>query len=99
MPLYTFVDTNTGEHFERLLSMAAREEFLKENPHIQSTILKAPGVVSGVGGIKNDGGWNETLSRIAEHHPGSALNDRYVKKTAKEVKTSQAVDKWRKTQP
>ena len=30
MPLYDFVDTETGEEFELLLKLSEREEFLKD---------------------------------------------------------------------
>ena len=51
----------------------------------------------GIGGtgdrIKNDAGWKENLSRIAEAHPSSALADRYGKKTTKEIKTREVLKK------
>lgn len=99
MPLYTFLNTETDEQFEELMSISAREEYLETNPHIKQIILSAPGIVGGtnLGSFKNDGGWNETLSRIAEAHPNSALADKHGSKSAKETKTKQAVDKWRKT--
>ena len=33
MPLYDFIDTETGEEFELMLKIAEREEFLKDNPN------------------------------------------------------------------
>ena len=49
-----------------------------------------------VGGIKNDGGWNEVMSRIGEHHKGTEMGDRFGSKSIKEVKTRNAVEKWRR---
>ena len=72
MPLYTFRDINTGEQFDEMMSMSAREQYLKDNPNITQEIVKL-NMVSGVGGIKNDAGWKENLSRIAEAHPNSTL--------------------------
>jgi hypothetical protein len=73
LPLYDFVDTNTGEHFSTFMKISEKETFLQENPHVQSLILGAPALTRGSGGIKNDNGWKENLSRIAEAHPNSAL--------------------------
>jgi hypothetical protein len=73
--------------------------FLEDCPWIKS-VLDGINIVAGVGldsRIKNDGGWNENLQRIAEAHPTSDLANRYVRKTAKEAKTESAVAKWRKT--
>ena len=46
--------------------------------------------------MKNDSGWKDNLSRIAEAHPTSALADRYGKKTIKQLKTKQVLEKHRK---
>jgi hypothetical protein len=35
MPTYDFRDTNTSEEFSKLMSIAAKEEYLAANPHIQ----------------------------------------------------------------
>ena len=98
MPTYTFRDTTTNETFEEIMSYSEKVEFLEEHPHIKN-ILAAINIVAGEGldsRIKNDDGWNENLQRIAEAHPASDLANRYVRKTAKEAKTENAVAKWRK---
>ena len=35
MPLYTFENTETGEHFEKQMKIAEREDYLSANPHIR----------------------------------------------------------------
>jgi len=95
MPTYTFEDTNTGEVFETVMRISERDEFIKENPHIKQLITGAPMIVGGVGGMKNDAGWGEVLSKAAEAHPNSPLADRYGSKTIKQIKTEQAVKKHR----
>ena len=51
-------------------------------------------MAGGVGDrVKNDSGWKENLSRIAEAHPNTPLADRYGKKTTKEIKTRQVLKK------
>jgi len=94
MPLYDFINTETGEQFTKMLKLAERDAYLADNPHIQTQILTAPRMVRGTAStFKNDDGWNENLSRIAEAHPNSALADRVKGKTSKEVKTQEVLKK------
>tara|TARA_B100001057_G_scaffold213242_2_gene213589 strand:+ start:672 stop:905 length:234 start_codon:yes stop_codon:yes gene_type:complete len=73
--------------------MSGREEFLKDNPHIQQTPSMF-GIAGGTGDrIKNDSGWKENLSRISEAHPRSNLAERYGKKSVKQSKTEQVLKK------
>ena len=93
MPLYDFLNTETGEQFSEILSISGREDYLKENPHIKQLHLSAPGLVSGTGGLKNDNGWKENLSRIAEAHPNSALAEKQGGRTSKKVKVEEIAKK------
>lgn len=43
MPTYTFLNTETNETIDKFLSMAEREEFLKNNPHMKQQ-LTAPAI-------------------------------------------------------
>ena len=97
MPTYLFRDTNTGEIHERLMSMAAREDYLKENPHIV-TIIQAPMLVSGVSTSnskqnKVPDGFKEVLSKVAEAHPTSSVAEKHGRKSIKDVKTREIVKK------
>jgi len=95
VPIYTFKNKKTGKEFDDMMSIAEMESYLKKNKHI-TQVLKGLNIVSGVGGIKQDGGWKDNLSRIAEAHPNSPLADRYGKKDIKKIKTQQALEKNRK---
>ena len=97
MPIYIFKNTKTNEVEERFLSMSEREEYLKDNPDIQQ-VPTPVNVVSCVGGIKTDNGFNEVLSKISEAHPKSALAARHSRRTIKQVKTENAINKHRKRQ-
>jgi hypothetical protein len=100
MPIYTFENTKTKKVYDDMMTIAEKEEFLKKNKHIKqllTTINISSGVV-GMGGMKNDGGWNDNLQRIADAHPTSELANRYKKKSIKEVKTKQVIEKHRKRQ-
>ena len=92
MPIYTFKNKKTGKEFDEMMTIAEMEEYVIKNKHI-TQVIKGINIVSGVGSIKQDGGWKDNLSRIAEAHPNSALADRYGKKSIKTIKTEQAVAK------
>ena len=100
MPTYDFENTKTGEVTTEMMSMSELDEFKKKNPHMKQLINKI-NIVSGVmgmGRMKNDGGWREVQSKIAEAHPNSPFGEQHSKKTIKQVKTEQAVAKHRKRQ-
>ena len=93
MPTYEFLNTETGEEFEVLMKISEREEYLKNNPHIQS-IISAPALVTGVStSNKVPDGFKEVLSKVAEKHPTSKVAQRYGKKSIKQIKTEQIVKK------
>ena len=52
--------------------------FLENNPQCKK-VITAPNIVSGQG-IKTDGGFNETMAKIADSHPNSPLAERYGNK-------------------
>ena len=91
MPLYTFMNKDTDEVFTEMMSISQREEYLSQNPNITQQIVKV-NMISGTG-IKNDGGWNENLSRIAEAHPNSALADKLGGRTTKHAKAMSTLEK------
>ena len=76
---FNFRNNETGEEFEEFFTISGREEFLKDNPHITQTPSMF-GMAGGTGDrIKNDSGWKENLSRIAEAHPRSNLQTDMVR--------------------
>tara|TARA_Y100001937_G_C6956812_1_gene257122 strand:- start:23 stop:328 length:306 start_codon:yes stop_codon:yes gene_type:complete len=94
MPTYSFKNTETGEEFEELFSMSDREKFLEQNPHIKQLPSLFAMSYTGTGDrIKNDSGWKDNLSRIAEAHPGSPLAYRHGKKSTKDINTRQVLKK------
>ena len=99
MPTYSYKNKDTEEYSQIYMTISEMEEFLKKNKHI-SQVIKSINIVSGVQGVsyKNDQGWKDNLSRIAEAHPQSTLAQRYGKKTIKQSKTEQVLAKHRKRQ-
>ena len=63
MPIYTVTDTDKNNTYEVNMKWVELEQFLKDNPNIRQEIT-APNIVSGVGGIKKDGGWTDMLKTI-----------------------------------
>ena len=92
MPTYSFRNNDTGEEWEEFFTISGKEEFLEKNKHIQQ-LPSLISIVGGVGGIKNDSGWGDNMSRIAEAHPGSPLARRYGKKSTKDINTRQVLKK------
>ena len=97
MPLYTFYNKKSKKEHTDMMTISEMETYLEQNPHIKQ-VIKSLNIVAGVSGLsyRQDGGWKDNLSRIAEAHPSSALADRYGKKSTKEIKTKQALAKNRR---
>jgi predicted nucleic acid-binding Zn ribbon protein len=91
MPTYDFMNNETGEEFTEIMTMSERVTYLAENPHIKQLITRM-NMVSG-SGIKNDDGWKENLSRIAEAHPNSTLADKQGGRGTRAAKTSAVLEK------
>jgi hypothetical protein len=97
MPIYSFENIKTGKEFTEHLTMSELDSYLTKNKNIRQ-VFTSLNIVGGVSGLthKQDGGWKDNLQRIAEAHPGSPLADRYKKKSIKEIKTKEAINKHRK---
>ena len=63
MPTYDFLNTKTGEEFSEFMSISEKETYLKHNSHIQQKVSSI-NIISGTGGIKNDGELKELQSKI-----------------------------------
>jgi hypothetical protein len=100
MPTYKFLNTETNEEFDDFISISRKEELIRLNPHIQQ-IIEAPAIVSRSSTNKVPDGFKDVLSKVADAHPESPLGERHRRKTIKEVRTKDIVDKhykkWKKT--
>lgn len=96
MPTYTLFNEQAGVEYEDYMTIKEYEQLLKNNSFIKRVWDSAPAVVGdhmmGVG-PKNDAGFNENMSRIAEAHPGSPMADRYGGNTTKDNKTRAVLKK------
>jgi len=71
MPTYTIKDSDKDEIFDTICTYDELQVFLENNPQCQK-VITAPNIVSG-NGPKSDGGFNETMAKIADSHPNSPL--------------------------
>ena len=93
MPLYDFLNDETGEIIELNMSYTKLDQFKEDNPHLKQVILGTPGIVGGYGDrVKLDGGFKEVLNKVASANPGSPM-DRHRQRGVKEVKTKEIVKK------
>ena len=97
MPTYDFKNQRTGKIFEKKISISDKQKYLDDNPHIVQ-LVSGINIVSGVSGksYRQDSGWKDNLSRIAEAHPNSNLAKNTLKRSVKEVKTAEVLKKHRK---
>ena len=70
MPLYDFKDKETGEIITKMVKIADREQFLKDNPKLES-VISAPRITTGDSSAlqKAGDGWKEVQSRIKSGLP------------------------------
>jgi len=68
-------NTETGEEFEIVLSMAERESYLSENTHIIQQFKKFPGICDPVriGVHKTDSNFRDVLHKAKSAHAGSTI--------------------------
>lgn len=74
MPLYEFRNTETDEIFEKSMSIADREVYLAENPHIKQIHSRGITAVSEVS-VKDKvpSGFKDVLRKVKSHHPASNI--------------------------
>ena len=93
MPTYTFKNKDTGEVFDKVMKIAEKPEYLKNNPNIEA-VLTAPNFVGDHIIKKMDGGMKETLQKIADKNPNTPLADRFSRRSAKDIKKEKVVKKY-----
>ena len=100
MPTYDILNTETDEVEEVFMSISEKEKYLKDNPHLRQTFTKVASIVSGTisaGNVDNHG-FKEVLQKVGEAHPGSEVSKEHTRRTGKEIKTRQVIEKHAKIQ-
>ena len=74
MPIYTFVNDETGDEFEKVLSMSELDVYLKKNPVIRQK-LTTPMIIdpTRLGVTKPDAGMQELLNHAKSSHLHSTI--------------------------
>lgn len=76
MPTYSFRNKETGEEFEDFMSISAFDQYLLDNPHIESFPTGAPPTLDPVrlGRIKPDEGFRDVLRNMKHQQRGTTIN-------------------------
>jgi hypothetical protein len=74
MPTYSFRNRETGEIHDEIMRIASREQYLLDNPQLESIITSAPAFAGDHITLKKDTGFKEVLQRIHSLTPGSQLD-------------------------
>lgn len=75
MPTYDFRNKETGEITEVIMRISAREQYLKDNPHLEQVILSAPQInADPLSNNQHRRGFKEVLNKIHQKTPGSQLS-------------------------
>ena len=102
MPKYLFVNCDTRELEEHTFRISEYDQFKENNPHLERYIDAAPMFsYNGTGDFgtrKPDDSWKEVLQKIGEQNKGSALDREVNKRSSKDVKIDQIIEKHAKLQ-
>lgn len=72
MPTYAFYNKETGELTEKFLSFSERDQYLKDNPHLEQRIAGAPAIADSVrmGRTKTPESFRQLLKQIDKRAGG-----------------------------
>jgi len=75
MPTYEFKDTITGKEWEDFMSISAKEQFLKDNPHVTQVLSAVPlGDPVRLGRVKPAESFRDILRTIKKKNIRSNIN-------------------------
>jgi len=102
MPTYRFRNMNNGKEYDKFMSNAEREIYLKTHP----LVAQVPQAIAIVGdhimgvGPKTDAGFEDRMSQIANAHPGSPLASKYKSNESHaKIKARSVIEKHKKKRP
>ena len=102
MPTYRFRNMNNGKKYDKFMSNAEREIYLKTHP----LVAQVPQAIAIVGdhimgvGPKTDAGFEDRMSQIANAHPGSPLASKYKSNESHaKIKARSVIEKHKKKRP
>lgn len=76
MPYYKFHDTHTDKVWEEFLKISERDEYLKNNPHVEQLVNGFPADADSVklGRTKPADGFRDMLKQIKKNNIRSTVN-------------------------
>lgn len=77
MPTYNFINNDSGEEIEVVMSMHERDQFVIDNPQLTQVIRQAPALCDPVRvGVRSkpDDGFKDVLKGIKNKHRRSNIN-------------------------
>ena len=92
---YTFKNKKTGKIVTHDIKISEYDEFKKNNPHLERYLESPPAVAYNGKTFTSgtDNTWKEVLSKIGQQNPASPLAEQYYRRSNKEVKSKNIVDK------
>jgi len=95
---YTFKVKKTGKIVSHDIKISEYDDFKKAHPELERYHDTPPSLLHDAQSVRgfNSGtseGWKEVLSKVADSHPASPLAQERSRKSIKEVKTRQIIDK------
>ena len=75
MPTYDFRNKETGEITEKFMRISEKEQYLKDNPHLEQVLLCAPLInADPISNNQHRKAFREVLNKVHKGSPGSTLN-------------------------
>jgi len=76
MPTYSFLNKETDEEFDIILSMSELDQYKSDNPHLEQLIKSAPVLAdpTRLGLRKPDNGFRDVLKKVKSNHRGAKIN-------------------------
>lgn len=76
MPTYSFLNKETDEEFDIILSMSELDRYKSDNPHLEQLIKFAPALAdpTRLGLRKPDNGFRDVLKKVKSAHRGAKIN-------------------------
>lgn len=78
MPTYSFINNDTQEEFDIVMTISERDEYVKNNPNHTQILKSAPMMIQGhrssSTSLGKNKGFKEVLNNIHKRTPGSVLN-------------------------
>lgn len=67
MPTYSFRNVDTQEVFDKFMKMSEKDQYLTDNPHLES-IIGAPAMIDQTSTMKPDNGFRDLLRDMRKKH-------------------------------